>query len=936
MRSLSGTLEAAQKASSIDALAKIVLTGASTYTYDRDRILDIEHSEELYTYKAEVMLDNSDGALTGLDLKGYEGVISYGAVASGDEYSACAPLWVIGQRLESSQGRLVCILSLVGIPNLMAEDEASESYTPDEDDTETVKDLVNAILGATLDCYDHCQAYGVVWDDENLTTYKPKDGFRIYVGGSRLAALRRLLDYTGLVPRFEADGKIHILKPNISGVDYDYEYSLEAGHAFFSQAYRKRLVIPNYIVVQSREDDDPDYYGYAKDQESMDALAHDDWDGSIRNYYQMVLESDDQAEDIAEAILSKGLLAADGGAADVPMNVGAELFDYNKVTDARENDYRVGNIGYLARHYKPGRGNTPTEWHLTFSFGNWFSALKTRKALKDLETYTDQGSNFQRLWVDDLYAEHITAENIDMYWLDPDGNIDLSKIGDTIDNLGDGEYYARVSTLNMSFDEDPESPTYQKWVIKLDENTFYKSGYNPTDKFDLGGNDLDDINDEDCVYQRTKSSALTADGLVVLDNVYINYSTGQYALLNRTCLQAGYLLLSSVIESADYRTVSDSEKGIWDSAADDADQSLALLSDIAADDKITPVEKLKALQEWEAVVAEKPILDAQADYLEVSRVAYDNAYNGLDTYLNITLNVFGNMSTTTTVSRLMWKGFWNYYFTEKIALVGELSKAGYVYADGAYVIAIDAKNGKITVCNDTDFDGDWYDEGYIEIDADVGITISGMDLILEKGTNKCYIYPSLTCLNIIGDATEDGISIANGPLVMFCDIDPSGPAEHDLGSSSYYYQDIYTEDLYRTYIKDLQHYDDIALIRQMKGDPKRLGFIDKATIHPILLETKERYMSKIKARHERDDQHAKEILREAIAEETRPKKRAKLEETLAKVGSKHQKKLKKAEAEFQPMISMGTEVSLLMGAIKQVADKLDDFGARLGALEGKK
>ncbi|GAJ16411.1 unnamed protein product, partial [marine sediment metagenome] len=54
--------------------------------------LDINHTEEPYTQRADLVLDNSDGTLTDLDLKGFKGVISYGAVGDGEEYSACAPL----------------------------------------------------------------------------------------------------------------------------------------------------------------------------------------------------------------------------------------------------------------------------------------------------------------------------------------------------------------------------------------------------------------------------------------------------------------------------------------------------------------------------------------------------------------------------------------------------------------------------------------------------------------------------------------------------------------------------------------------------------------------------------------------------------------------------------------------------------------------------
>ncbi len=234
MRTLTSTLEAEQQKASIDPLIKIVLThGDTEHTFDLERILDSSHTEEPYSQKLELTLDNSDGVLTGLDLKGYKGVISYGAVTDdGDEYSDCAPLTVISQRLNSSPGILDCTLSLVGIPNLMAEDKASESYLPDDDDSKTVKTLINSILGATIACFhsdDDCIAYDCVFDSEDdlIDTYKPKDSFRIYTGGSRLSAIRRLLDLTKCAMIFKADGKGHVFVPTTSGAVYSYEYSLE-------------------------------------------------------------------------------------------------------------------------------------------------------------------------------------------------------------------------------------------------------------------------------------------------------------------------------------------------------------------------------------------------------------------------------------------------------------------------------------------------------------------------------------------------------------------------------------------------------------------------------------------------------------------------------------------------------------------------------------
>jgi len=527
MRALSTALKNAQQAQSIDALLKILLAyGASSYTYTITRILDIEETEDGSLQSLKIMLDNSDKMFNELNLKGYKGVFSLGAVTgSGDEYSAFAPMWVKAQRFDSVPGKLVCTLSLEGICNLLADDKADENYLPDNDDEKTVKTLINEIIGADIDCFAHCHSYDIVWDSEDdvIDDFKPKDKFRIYHGNNRLSAVNRLLDYTKCVMRAQNDGKIHIFNPITTGTDYDYTYSLESGHTFFSKASRERLVIPNYIRTNSEDDDDPQYNGSAIDTESHDRMPK-------REFYKMHLESDDQAEKIAEAMLAKFQMWSEAGSAEVPMNVGAEVFDYVKVTDEREDDYRVGNIGRLTRHYTAGKN----VWRMTFTFGDW---QNVRKALANLNLNSDDLENyFARLSVKDLYAENIMAENCDFVWLDPDNTIDLSKIGDNLDNLPDGEVFARVKSLHLDAGQ-----------VKLDENILYKPGYNPNDKFDLGDNDLDDI-PEGTLYQRVKSAALTPDGLVVLDNV----EAGTYGLVKSTSISAGQILLSKTVKDGEW------------------------------------------------------------------------------------------------------------------------------------------------------------------------------------------------------------------------------------------------------------------------------------------------------------------------------------------------------------------------------------------------
>jgi len=629
MRTLSSTLEAAQKLGFVPALAKVVLThGATTYTYTKSRILDIKETGDGSLQSFEITLDNSDKALTDLDLRGYEGVLSCGATTSaGDEYSSCAPMYVLAQEFDSDPNKLTCTLSLVGIANLMRMDEASTNCMPKRekqgtatstianhlidttesqfkasdvgrvvhnttDDTyasiteynsqsnltldadimvdgedyeiwtegsnDTVKTLVTAIIEATLTAFNLCKAYEVVWDDGYDTladTYRPKDAIRIYTRNNRWSAINRLLDYTLNVAVVKADGKVHIFKPTTSGTAYDYEYTLDSGHPFFAKALRNRIVIPGYIKVQSQDDDDPQYSGTAKD-DGYDSLPAE---LKKQQYKKTYLESDEQATAIAEAILAKAQMWCEAGSADVPMNVGAEVYDYVKVTDKREGDFRIGNIGKYVRYYDVRKN----EWRMTFSFGNWQSI---RKVLAGLNITADDFENyFSRLSVGDLYVENILAENLDFVWIDPEGNIDLDKIGDTIDHLADGEYYARERRLHLDVTGVyvHEETRYTLRVPDVGENNLWKSMTAPTSPEtgdiwldfnytpnkvkkwsgsvweELSAEELD-LYEKGVIVRRLKGAALTADGLIVLDEVQV----GTYGLVFATDIEAGHILLS--------------------------------------------------------------------------------------------------------------------------------------------------------------------------------------------------------------------------------------------------------------------------------------------------------------------------------------------------------------------------------------------------------
>jgi len=537
MRTLTDSLQKAQQAGALNPLYKIVLTkGTTTYTYEKDRILPSEHDEEMYSHRAKIVLDNSNHELDDKDLKGYDAVISYGF---GKEYSPTAPLSVIDQTFTSDPNKLICILELEGMPNLMVRDEASENYIPDEEDTKTVKTLANAIAGATLDCFDHCQAFDVVWDagyDTLADTYKPKDSFRVYTGGSRLAAFRRVLDFTANVPRFEADGKIHILKPVTTWTVYDSEYSLERGsHNFFSKAYRNSLVFPNRIVITSRTDDDPQYSGSAQ----VDGYASLPAKVKKTKYIQTQLESNDQANDIAEALIAKAEMGCARGQAEVPLNCGAEVFDYVKVTDSRQGDTRTGNLGYIHRRFGKDK------WEMTFGFGNWFEWLKYQKMLKELEVYTDEGAYFSRLKVGSLYAtlDEIT-DGPDLYVRQKSLHLDATGVYLTENTL----YTIRVPggpqhNLRKS-DTAPSSPESGDFWIDTNYIPNKVKMWNGSSWAELTAQEVAEFN-RGTIYRELKSVALTPDGLVLMDQV----QAGTYGkILTAALSPSGLVFLDETVD----------------------------------------------------------------------------------------------------------------------------------------------------------------------------------------------------------------------------------------------------------------------------------------------------------------------------------------------------------------------------------------------------
>ncbi len=432
MRTQDAAFLVAQRADSIAALYKVQLAGTPVggspfdQTYEQDRIISIRHIESPYNQEAEIILNNSDKVFGTADYKGFKVIISYGmTTTTGDQYSASAPMWITepGIVYISAPGVLLLKINCVGIPNLMGHDRASQLYEQDEDDTNTVKDLLTAIVGATLAPYTHCVAYTATFDSEDslLDSYIPAERFVIPdLTYNRLSDIKLLMEFTRCVMRAEADGAVHFFVPDTDGLpweastayavndyvrpttgstlnetfqcttagtsdsseptwptgegntvadntvvwtardhDYTYDFNEPGEHNIYAKAIQKRLLIPNLVVASSHPDDDDSFTGSAEDTEHSDIANME-----FREFLFVTATSDAECVSIAKARLDKHKLRNQTGSGTAPLNCGQEVHDYIKMVDDRQSESSLGNIYTIERLVGGG------QWSINLTMGD--------------------------------------------------------------------------------------------------------------------------------------------------------------------------------------------------------------------------------------------------------------------------------------------------------------------------------------------------------------------------------------------------------------------------------------------------------------------------------------------------------------------------------------------------------------------------------------
>lgn len=108
--------------------------------------------------------------------------------------------------------------------------------------------------------------------------------------------------------------------------------------------------------------------------------------------------------------------------------------------------------------------------------------------------------------------------------------------------------------------------------------------------------------------------------------------------------------------------------GYTDDTAANAAQ--AVLNNMASDNKITPAEKLQLQTEMQNIMADYLALYTKATAIGVNVTAFGAAYRTLAQYVT---SILTNMSATSTIDRTTYNSYFSAYYTQRAAIIAEIS-----------------------------------------------------------------------------------------------------------------------------------------------------------------------------------------------------------------------------------------------------------------------
>lgn len=333
MRTLSGTLTAAQKAVTNTPYIRVYLPDYSGGTDLSSYLIALDHIEQTFGGSATLLFTEATTwfcpSSTPIDLRGQRVDIGYGCTTgAGDEYSTSAPLYIRNTRLVSAEGILQvqfdCFDFWQKLQSLRVTKDAA-GPAPGWLETKTIQEIFTELLegpftstGLTLT---------IDSNDGIFDTFKPY--YLSNINDSVSNILSDLINLTNCGVRMETDGMHVFALPTSTSGATDFALG-SSDHRFFSAVYDDEVSIPNRIIVVN-DYDTPVYFGYGIDTNSYGQLGY----YVSRIFAVAGIDNNTEATQMAEAILSAIMRQTSDGVVIVPHHCGLELYDYVKVTDTR-------------------------------------------------------------------------------------------------------------------------------------------------------------------------------------------------------------------------------------------------------------------------------------------------------------------------------------------------------------------------------------------------------------------------------------------------------------------------------------------------------------------------------------------------------------------------------------------------------------------------
>jgi hypothetical protein len=125
--------------------------------------------------------------------------------------------------------------------------------------------------------------------------------------------------------------------------------------------------------------------------------------------------------------------------------------------------------------------------------------------------------------------------------------------------------------------------------------------------------------------------------------------------------------------------------------------AIAAVGVIADDSLLSGLEKKAVRVEWEAIVAERTLIEAQATTFSVSFTSFRNAFIALATYLNNGVTwttgvpnwiTDSNIGANQTIVAATYRAKWTAYYTQRVILIKAVTDAANAKAAAAAVTAV--------------------------------------------------------------------------------------------------------------------------------------------------------------------------------------------------------------------------------------------------------